>query len=517
PDLLLFNGGALKPPLLQERIRQAVKHWFGADRLPGVLENPDLDLAVSRGAAYYGLVKAGQGVRVGSGSARGYYLEVGDGADGPPRALCLMERGVEEGTVLELADRQFVVLTNQPVSFQVYSSSFRSGDKAGDLVEIDDTLTRLPPIRTVIQFGKKAGQQSLPVHIEARYTELGALELWCASLRTEHRWRLQFQLRDTAQKAQVVDERIFEEEVVTQALAILEEALKSSSSPQTLEKLANTLAQAVEMPKEKWPLSLIRRFADFLLEKNESRLVSPAHLIRWQNLAGFCMRPGFGDALDEHRCRSIWPLFQKGQAFSNNQQARQEWWVLWRRVAGGLTAGQQRQIIQTVGPVIRPKKGAAKLAAQEALEIWMLIGNLERLLVKDKIDFGRHLLQSIKPGKAKPQELWALSRLGARELLYGPLDRVIPVEEAVNWIDSLLSMEWKNPRPAAQALCLLARKTGDRKRDVPPPAAKRVMEWLAAHNGTEQQIKMVTSPVVDDRQLQEEQFGEGLPSGIVLS
>jgi hypothetical protein len=494
-----------------------VKHWFGAEHLPGVLENPDLDLAVSRGAAYYGLVKAGQGVRVGSGSARGYYLEVGDAAQGPPKALCLMERGVEEGTALEIADRQFVVLANQPVSFQIYSSSFRSGDKAGDIVEIDDTLTRLPPIRTVIMFGKKAGQQSLPVHIEACYTELGALELWCAALRTEHRWRLQFQLRDSGEKALVEDAQILEEEIVVSALAVLEKALDGSSGPQSLEKLANTLAQAVEMPKEKWPLSLIRRFADTLLEKDKARLLSPDHEIRWLNLAGFCTRPGFGDALDEHRCRSLWPLFQKGLAFPKNQQARQEWWVLWRRVAGGLTAGQHRQIIQTIGPIIRPKKGPVKVATQEALEIWMLIGNLERLLVKDKVDFGRHLLQSVKPGKTKPQELWALSRLGARELLYGPLDRVIPVDEAVNWIDSLLSGDWKNPRPAAQALCLLARKTGDLKRDVPPTTAKRVEEWLKTHNATEQQIKLVTNPVADDRQLQEEQFGEVLPAGIVLS
>lgn len=164
PDLILFNGGSLKPAIIQDRIRVALRHWFKQEdtRLPGVLENPDLDLTVALGACYYGLVKIGRGVRVGSGSARAFYLGVAgdDEADGEKQhAICLVERGLEEGSSIELKDKKFEVLANQPVGFDLYSSSFRSGDRCGDLVEIDDSFTPLPPVQTVVRFGKKGERQ----------------------------------------------------------------------------------------------------------------------------------------------------------------------------------------------------------------------------------------------------------------------------------------------------------------------------------------------------------------------
>ena len=153
PDLILFNGGSLKSEVVQERIRAAIRHWFDLDEdadLPRILENPEPDLSVALGASYYGLVKIGEGVRVGSGSARSVYLGVqAHGSEGPVaskerKALCLVERGLDEGSHIELTDKKFEVLANQPVSFDLYSSSFRSGDRCGELVSVDDSLTPLP-------------------------------------------------------------------------------------------------------------------------------------------------------------------------------------------------------------------------------------------------------------------------------------------------------------------------------------------------------------------------------------
>ena len=221
PDCILFNGGALKPPVIQERIRQAIRRWFHQDdaALPRVLDNPDPDLAVALGAAYYGLVKTGRGVRVGSGSARSYYIGVSTGlaesaagtdAADSRQAICLVERGLDEGSRIQLEDRDFQVLTNQPVSFDLYSSSFRSGDRSGDLVAVDDSLTRLPSIQTVIQYGKKGEQIRIPVAIEAGYTEIGTLALWCHSRISDHRWKLQFQLREAGEAPDIGDAEVFE-------------------------------------------------------------------------------------------------------------------------------------------------------------------------------------------------------------------------------------------------------------------------------------------------------------------
>src|SRR6056297_2935843 len=176
PDLILFNGGTLKAGLVQERIREAIRCWFGAEGSgrPRVLDNPRPDLAVAFGASYYGLVKTGAGVRVGSGSPRSYYLgftrKDGEQA-GQKAAICLVERGVDEGTILSLPESlHFEVLANQPVSFDLYSSSYLSGDRCGDILPVDETRTPLSPLQTVTQFGHKGKKTSLPVAIEAEYT-----------------------------------------------------------------------------------------------------------------------------------------------------------------------------------------------------------------------------------------------------------------------------------------------------------------------------------------------------------
>jgi molecular chaperone DnaK (HSP70) len=522
PDLILFNGGSLKARLVQEQIRAAVRRWFGkADaESPGVLENQNPDLAVALGASYYGLVKKGLGVRVGSGSPRSYYLgfaRQGRGADREKAAICLVERGVDEGTRLGLPeDLDFEVLTNQPVSFDLYSSSFRSGDRCGDIIIVDETLTPLPPLQTVIQFGQKGKKATIPVSIEAEYTETGVLALWCRSLSSSHRWRLQFQLRDAGQPADVGEMEVFEEERVAAARLAVERAFSGDAQAALLSGVVKAVAAEVERPKEKWPLGFIRELADQLLDLVEARRHSAEHEIRWLNLTGFCLRPGFGDGMDEQRVKALWKIYKQGVVFRKNAQAKAEWWILWRRVAGGLSAGQQRQIFQDLRPLLLPKKNAKiRLEAQERIEIWMAAANLERLMAKDKAELGRRLAAELHPKKTRPQFVWALSRLGEREPLYGPVDRVVPPDEAERWIDALLSLEWKNPKPVCTALAQIARKTGDRMRDIGEKRRGDVISFLE-ENGMAGQVRYITEVMDLEKQDEITVFGESLPSGIVM-
>lgn len=523
PDRILFNGGSLKAPVVQERVRAAVRHWFGitdADR-PRRLENPDPDVAVAGGAAYYGRVKLGQGVRVGSGSPRAYFLGVSTEKtepDAPRRAVCLVERGLDEGTPIDLPDREFDVLANQPVRFDLYSSSFRSGDRCGDLVPVDETLTPLPPVQTVIQFGKKAGGTRIPVRMEAEYTEVGTLALWCRSAVTDHRWKLQFQLRDAAAPAEVAETEVFDEALVAAARKRVQEAFTDPPDSRRLEGLIREISAVVERPREKWPLGLIRILADDLLERADIRTASPKLESRWLNLTGFCLRPGFGEGFDPHRMKRIWKCYHAGTIHPGHAQVRSEWWILWRRVAGGLTPGQQRQFIQDLTPVVFPKKSEKTgVAAQEKLEIWMAVANMERLLAKDKAKWGRGLIADMTPKKAKPQHFWALSRLGARELLYGPADRVVAPETAAEWCRALIETEWRNPKPVAAALAQLARRTGDRVRDLPEADRDRILQWLAQYEFTEHCRHMLETVVPIETQEETAIFGESLPSGLILT
>jgi len=125
-------------------------------------------------------------------------------------------------------------------------------------------------------------------------------------------------------------------------------------------------------------------------------------------------------------------------------------------------------------------------------------------------------LDSLRPGKTRPQYWWSVSRIGAREPLYGPIDRVVSPEVIASWIDGILSVEWPDPRPVGAALAQMARLTGDRKRDLDPELVQRVIEWLAPQEWSEPYIRPLKEVAPLDRHEETLIFGESLPSGIQL-
>jgi hypothetical protein len=163
------------------------------------------------------------------------------------------------------------------------------------------------------------------------------------------------------------------------------------------------------------------------------------------------------------------------------------------------------------------KKGEIKkVTPQEQLEIWMAVANMEKLYSKEKIELGRKLLAVTSAKKLKAQHLWALSRLGARELLYGPADRVIPPDEVSNWIEQLVSYSWPNPNMAGRTVSQLARKTGDRTRDLDENLRAEVLAWMARHDMSVERQRRVREVVPLAHQDQDAMFGESLPQGIIL-
>lgn len=522
PDHILFNGGSLKPSLLQERIRTAIRHWFGSQdsALPALLENNHPDLSVAIGASYYGLVKQGTGVRVGSGSPRSYYIGVATARDQAnsviTKALCVVERGLDEGSVIKLPQMAFEVLTNQPVTFDMFSSSFRSGDTSGDIVDVDDTLSPMMPMQTIVKFGKKSEQRSVPVTIEPEYTEMGSLAVWCRSSISNHRWKLEFQLRDEALPLAGSETEVLESSLIEASCAMIDTAFSGESDQREITGLVKALEGKIETQKNAWPLSLLRTMADHLIQRSDARRLSPEHEVRWLNLTGFCIRPGFGDAFDGERMRKLWKIYLAGPIFPKVKQNVSEWWIFCRRIAGGMNAGQQRQFFQDVTPFLLGGNGLKKkVSPQELTEIWMAAANMERLLVKDKTSLGRAICALLNPGKSPAQLFWALSRIGARELLYGSVDRVVPPREAAVWIRKMIKKQKGRDLPLAKALAQIARKTGDRTRDLDPETIVPLVEWFdltktqkySAIVREKVEIKAVETSAI---------FGESLPQGLVL-
>lgn len=539
PDYLLFNGGALAPASIRQRIIEVVQSWFqeqaGPQWIPGELGNPRPELAVAMGAAYYGMVRLGDGVRVGAGSPRAYYLEVAAEAQPaeeeatPHTALCVVARGTEEGFATQLTQPAFQVLANQPVAFQLYSSSTRLGDQLGDLVTLtEEEITTLPPIRTVLRFGKKGSAQTLPVQLAAHLTEIGTLELWCESQQTPHRWQLQFDVRQEVEaEGGTVAGETLEAELIDLALQKIREVFeKQTGNPDAPRRLMKELVATLDLSKEKWPTPLIRKMADTLLECRTCRTASPSHEARWLNLLGYCLRPGFGDPVDEWRIREVWKIFPQGVHFHRQVQNRSEWWIFWRRIAGGLTAGQQWHIYQQLSHALQPvpkkkkkggKKPAKSLSVQEELEAWMMLANFERLPAASKGEVGDLILEKISKSQPKPQELWAIGRLGARIPFYGPLDQVIPATAAASWLTALLNLNPAASDALARALVQLARRTGDRERDLPAAELDRLTVWLSPLPQGKRLCDVLSNPETTlGTGEQDWIFGEALPTGLVM-
>jgi len=201
PTAILFNGGVFKAQPLQERVASILGQWNGGTPLK-VLHNIDLDRAVCRGAAYYGLVRRGKGVRIHGGTARAYYVGVETslpavpGARPPIKSLCVAPFGMEEGSDAEVPGQEFGLVVGEPAEFRFLGSSVRRDDTVGTMVEEwGDDLEELSPLETTLESPEKTGQM-VPVHLQSKVTEIGTLELWCLSRDGKQRWKLEFNVRE---------------------------------------------------------------------------------------------------------------------------------------------------------------------------------------------------------------------------------------------------------------------------------------------------------------------------------
>jgi hypothetical protein len=99
--------------------------------------------------------------------------------------------------------------------------------------------------------------------------------------------------------------------------------------------------------------------------------------------------------------------------------------------------------------------------------------------------------------------------------LYGPLDAVLPARTATSWIDALLTMDLREPQKAGFALAQLARRTGDRGRDVDDAVRTRVASALRAL-GAERAAVLVEHIVALDAREECIALGDTLPPGLRL-
>lgn len=208
PSAVLFNGGVFKSDILARRVMDTINDWLymeGAEPAR-MLEGADLDLAVARGAAYYGYARRGGGVRIRGGTARSYYVGVESsmpaipGFEPPLEALCVAPFGMEEGSELELPGQEFGLVVGEPVHFRFFGSTVRRQDHIGTVLESwsPDELQELNEIQATLPAEGRTPGDVVQVKLHAVATEAGTLEL-VAVAREGQRWKVEFDVRSSEQ------------------------------------------------------------------------------------------------------------------------------------------------------------------------------------------------------------------------------------------------------------------------------------------------------------------------------
>ncbi len=529
PDGILFNGGVFEARALRVRLVECMKGWFPRDDSyePRVLFNELPGEAVARGAAYYASARRGEGVRIGGGSARSYYVGLGAAGDedGTGDSLCVVPRGLEEGEILEIEQRRFRLAVGRAASFPLLASATRPDDQAGDLVPARDRgLVALPPLETAFEEGKEAGE--VEVQLRSSLAATGVLELSCHPIDGPGLWKLEFDLKPPGGFFGVPSAAgaIVSLDCLEAARDVLRcvfgKSKGHSKSPRGLRK---RLDQAMGAPRESWDTGLLRQLWQTVEELQAGRKLSAGHEAQWMQLAGWCLRPGFGDPLDEGRIKRLEGLMSSKPRFGRVEANHRAFWVMWRRVAAGLDTGRQVALYGRISASLllgdrksREMQGVAESPGVVA-EMWRLAAALERLDPQCKIELGERMLGLLSSDRPPDHGFWVMARLAARQPVTGAIHQLVDRRVVQRWIPGLVRLVRSRGERASFAVAHAARKTGDRYRDISEGQRAEVLSRLTRLGLPDRHLQMIREVIHLGDSEQASLLGDSVPPGLRLS
>jgi hypothetical protein len=203
PTAILFNGGVMKSIAIRKRTLQAITTWSSSDETIRELSNQDFDLAVARGAAYYGMARRGRGIRIRAGLNKTYYIGVESslpavpGMPTPIKYLCVAPFGMEEGTKQEISGQEFGLVVGEEARFDMFGSAVRKNDTVGHFIESSESeIVPITSMETNLDIDQNSEGTVVPIHLHVNATEIGTLELWCVSQTDDQQWKLEFNVRE---------------------------------------------------------------------------------------------------------------------------------------------------------------------------------------------------------------------------------------------------------------------------------------------------------------------------------
>ncbi|WP_063345229.1 Hsp70 family protein [Vibrio jasicida] len=528
PVGLLLNGGVFNSELVTERVTTLLSDWRGAPVT--VLDNPHPDWSVALGAVAFGKARRGAQLKIGGGAARSYFLHLQE-KNKMGKALCLLAKGTEEGHEIRLSGRRFSLTLGEPVRFNLLTSTHdtltnNTAIQNGVMVDVDpDLFDPLPPYITTLE-GEGAELQAnqkerVEVQLACQLTEVGTLKMECVSAEDDSkRWELEFEVRNkqTDDSEQVKLHPKLNE--CKELIARLYSGNKKSAESKEIKTLAKDLEKKLGK-RDEWDFTTLRQLFDTFAQGRKRRRRSEQHEKNWLRLAGFALRPGFGDPTDSWRIEQVWGLYQQNIQFQNHQ-GWTDWWVFWRRIAGGLSQEQQETILADIAKYLHPgamkNPQSAKAAQDMGYESMVrLSASLEHLEVEDKVLLATWFLsKAINHNQFEQAHWWAMGRLASRTPLYGSQHNVIPREQAEQWLPKLLEQNWQKEPMIAFAAVMICRKTGDRLFDISDDYREQVLTKLKQSKVPESWVSLVEEVKELSESESKRIFGDALPSGLTL-
>jgi hypothetical protein len=401
-----------------------------------VLSNPSLDLACAWGAAYYGWLRHSGGKRIGGGIPRSYYIgiEAGDEARSRNAVLCVVPRHLEEGEEVNLPKPELELALGEPVLFPLYTSTVRGDDKPGDLLNVSpDQLLQLPPLHTILRGGKRSGVKRVPVHLAAKSTEIGTLELYCVSKEGDNRWRLEFNVRDIVKDnpdpGESKDEGIKDVCPKRKCRPPSRSCARSTSVPMPMPRTSRRSISfwRRSTSRSNWPMACAGGCGRF--SKN----------CPWTAAGrfGICTAGIIWSATACGRVRRFARPLSHRTTLEDRRQSAQEpfdfataggkwadYWIMWRRLAGGLNQSYQNTLFNRLRPILLPAKGSRWSSRAR-----MNFGNVAsgRGDGAARRQSKQRSATCSEAGNEEPvptHSFWAMTRVRARAL-YGPMNTIV--------------------------------------------------------------------------------------------
>ncbi len=529
-DAVLFNGGSVTPALLRQRLQRLLQGWQGEDRLVRELHNDAISLAVSRGAARYGWITAqSQSERITGGYPHSLYLEVHGRKKKERTLVCILPKGMEAGHSVKIAEPEFDLLVNQPVRFQCCYALKRQQDRPGTLTTWNrDEFRPLPALETAIHLDPQQARPAnnrVRVRLEVSLNELGLLQIYCVALDGSGRWRLDFNLRKEVEESPTRDPaQTQSKEISAEVRAAVQEATPYLEALYGKKKRADLpdvkpkyLARELEKhlgKRDSWDSGTLRQLWPHLNNGMTRKTRSVEHENTWLYLAGFCLRPGYGVEHDDSRIEQLWRLHQLGMAFPKEKRVQKQWYLLWRRVAGGLNRQRQQQLFDAIASALQNQ-------TEPEPEMVYLAGALEHLSPETKRDLVQLFSKRVQKQTLKHTSpyTWALGRLLSRTPLYAGRESIVHPREVEQLFERMEPLDWNTPALSGlnAMFSQAARCTEQRDIDINPELRQHIVAKLKRSGASPHQIEVVAHYVAVDDADRTLQFGETLPAGLILA